>query len=524
MKLNKILSIFLVTVFTISFSCINVFAEEETMCEKVGIGDLSTHKIIKCDGKESTDTPTLIANTQIINLGDSIGVYSSPFDSYRITGSSLCAAILGKKTLDFDAATELTSNGYSIIYIAPSGSEDASQAVEDGGIIRATKDEEVINIPISAKTVLKTYDGNQIGVDWQNNGGAGVHRGPNTTDPAGKTSDDKIFWFSVGAGATINTARAHNHNINTINSPKTVITVEFAVRVTGDAVASIENNNQGYQLMKFKSDGVFSYRSQDKNGMVDVEACDDGSKWHNVAFVYDYAGNRVIYYFDGIKLPELGRVTSDELTGLRFVVPNGTYVNGGTVEFDNLRISRGFYEPYLPTSLTALSSDVTIEDNTVLYDGEKVTSISQLTDALETDADRITVYSDKTMKTETDTLSDGNMMVLYKEATDSYSYYELKSLKVTVEDVEFIRDGNNISCKAQLKYPGSEGIDVTLVMTLIDGNGRIRKVVSSPATKVAGNDTLETPAIDGEGLTPKAFFISNWKFREGISTTIFEEE
>lgn len=524
MKLNKILSIFLVTVLTISSSCINVFAEEQTLCEKVGIGDLSSHKVIMSDGNEYADSPTLIANTQIINLGSSIGAYSSPHSTYRITGDSLCAAILGTDTLNYDSEAVLTSEGYSLHYIGPSGSEEKNQTVEAGGYIRATKEQEIIDIPIVDKTTLKTYDGNQIGVDWQNNGGTGVHRGVNSSDLAGKASDDTIFWFSVGAGAVVNTARAHNHNIDTLNTPGTVITVEFAMRVTGDVVAVVENNNQGYQLMKFNSDGTFSYRCHDKNAMIDVKACSDGSLWHNVALVYDYAGNRVIYYFDGQRLPELGRITTDELTGLRFIVANGTYTQGGTAEFDNLRISRGFYKPYEPASLTSVSSDVTVENDTVLYDAEKLKDISMLTTTLETDADRITVYKDKTLREVSETLDDGNMLVLYSEETDAYSYYELKSLQVTVKSVDFVKDGGKVSCRAELEYPGADGTDVTLVMALVGADGRVVRLTSSPVTTVAGSSILETPAIDGEELAPKAFFINNWVLREGISSTIFEEE
>ncbi|MBR5506032.1 MAG: hypothetical protein IKV73_06990 [Clostridia bacterium] len=527
MKLNKTVCIILAIILSISFSATNVFAEEPTLCEKVGIGDLSSHKIIKLDGNENSGSPTLMANTQIINLGNSIGVFSSPLSGFKITGDSVRAAILGSNVLKPEFETTLTSEGYTIQYVSPSGSSDGNQTVEAGGIIRAVKGQETIDIPVVDKTVLKTYDGNQIGMDWQNNGGTIVYRDVNTADLAGKANDDKIFWFKVNAGASVNTARAHNHNINTLNTPQTVITVEFAVRVTGDAVATIENNNNGWQMMKYTSDGTFTYRSEAKNAMVDVAACSDGTQWHNVAMVYDYAGARIIYYFDGQMLPELGRNTAGsayELTGIRFVVPNGTYAKGGTVEFDNLRISRGFYKPYSPTTLSSNSSDVSVEKGSILYDGEKVTSVAQLTSVLTTDADTVTIYKDKTLKETSDTLNDGNVMVLYKQDTDAFSYYELKSLKVTVNSINFARVDGKVSCNATLSYPGSDGTEVTLVMALIDSDGRIAKLASSPATEVTGTKILETPAIDAAGLTPKAFFINNWTLREAISSTIFEEE
>ena len=112
---KRVISILTAITLLCSFSLTNIFAEQ-TLCEKVGIGDLSAHTVIKLDGNEGTPEQTNIQNTQIINLGSSIGVFSNPWnDDYRISGDSVCSAILN--STDLNLTEQATSEGYNIEYI-----------------------------------------------------------------------------------------------------------------------------------------------------------------------------------------------------------------------------------------------------------------------------------------------------------------------------------------------------------------------------------------------------------------------
>ncbi|MBR5504969.1 MAG: hypothetical protein IKV73_01480, partial [Clostridia bacterium] len=344
--LKRTIVIFLVISLALTFPAANSFAAQ-TLCELIGIGDLSANKIIILDGAEGTSAQKTVTNTQIINLGDSIGVFSNPWNTdYRISGDSLRSAILNSTDLNLSDEAASTSEGYNIKYISPMEVGDGTQTV-DGGVVRAEKDGAAIDVPIVTSKVLASYDGSHIGTDWSN-APSGTSLKRNVTGLAGKLVNDNAFQFTVNAGTTLkssNPARADTRGIDTLNTPKTVVTVEFEIRVTGDAVGLVERNS-GYSLMKLSADGILSYKSYDDNAIIDVQVCSDASQWHDVAITYDYAADRIIYYFDGEMLPKTGNAISGaDLTEIRFGLDNITYTTGGTVCVDNLYINRGYYNP-----------------------------------------------------------------------------------------------------------------------------------------------------------------------------------
>lgn len=525
--LNKRFTAWLVvTIFSLSLFSTSAFAVQP-MCDEVGIAsDLSSHKIIKLDGAEGTSGQSTITNTQIINLGDSIGIFSSPWNPYyRITTSSAVSALLNSDNINLSKEEAVTDSGYHIACFNSDGIDDKGSIADGGSKIVATKDDVTYEIPVVDSVLLANYDETDIGKDWKNApSGTSIKR--DVPGLGGKASDDCALVFTVNPEKTLssgNPLRADNRDIASLNSPKTVITLQFSIRITGDVVASLQRNG-GYDLFKLTSDGMMKYYCYDKQKNVEVKVCDDMSYWHNVAITYDYAGNRLIYYFDGEQLPYTGDLASSTLSELRFGVASSTYQTGGTVAFDNLKINRGYFKPFERISVTPVDLDVAVESDSIVVNPENVLTLEDVMSKIETNATNYRFYSDGTFSTECDSLEFGSILVLCDEVNDIYSYYKIERLKLEVVDFKIIKEGTQAYAVASMKYPLSKGESATLVMGLIDSDGRICSLVSSPETKIVGTQDIVTPAVEVGECTPCAFIISNWSQRSSIHKTIIYEE
>ncbi|MBQ4528290.1 MAG: heparinase II/III family protein [Clostridia bacterium] len=389
MFLKKMISVLLVAMLTMSVFSLNSYANQSVL-SKVGIAeDMSSHSVIKLDGNMGTALQTNIENTQVVNLGDSIGLFSSPWNPYyRLTHDSCVSAILNSQKLNLDEDERVTSEGYSLQYFDSNGIHDSSKTVEAGGWIEAVRDSETIKIPVVDFSELEFFDGSEIGKDWSNSP-SGTYINRYAENMGGKISSDTCLQLNVDRETVIsssNPLRCDNRSIGSLNSPKSVITVEFDIRVTGDAVASVRRNN-GYNIFKLSSDGILKYYSYDNQGNVEIDVCKDASLWHKIAFTYDYAGNRILYYFDGEILGCTGDLTFEDLTELRFGIDNGTYESGGSVCFDNLSVYRGYYKKseQSPISVLCRQGTVSAQYNSkeagnvlilALYEGCEMTDVT----------------------------------------------------------------------------------------------------------------------------------------------------
>lgn len=408
MKVKKVLSIIATIAMLCSLFAVSVAAGEETLCAKVGIAsDLSATKIIKYDGTQFQDAPNLNTNYQVINLGDKLGVFSLSY--YKVTGKSLCALLLGQTNLKFDAAETLTSTGYKLEYYTPAGIKDESAAVENGGTLRATKDDDVVNIPIVDSVHLISG-----GIGAFNTGGTTMK---NLKGLGGKAFDDESYQIAVPPLTNISTARARAVNINSKNTPLTMITAEFQLRITGDVKVNVYNNNGNSSV--FSYDGTLSKRTypNTSGALTSHTVCDDASLWHNVAVEFNYPDNRVYWYYDGVKVAGDAGLCNSAITELRFEINGSNFAEGGTVEIDNLIIHRGAYTGRgITVSKKSASDNVGIDTTAkkIYYKGDSLTKADLAAALAEiTDASDIKLYADTTLaEAAPDTIADGNAAVL----------------------------------------------------------------------------------------------------------------
>ncbi|MBQ4528288.1 MAG: hypothetical protein II998_09465 [Clostridia bacterium] len=437
---------------------INVSAEE-SLCDKVGIPeDLSSHVLVKFDGNETSANPTTIANTQIINLGDSIGMFSSPWNSYyKITANSGRAAILNSTNIYMSGQDAVTSKGYQLYCISADGTSNGLATVENNGWIMAIGEHDTVNIPIVDSFELAYTDGDSIGIS---NFPSGVTA--NTKAVGGKAFDDNSIEFVVAPGAVLNSAnpaRVVFNKVKTLNSPKTVVTAEFSVRVTGDAVAYVERNG-GIKLFELTSDGIFKYKSYDKGVNVEEKVCDDASQWHNVAITYDYAGNRIVYYFDGVKLAATGNLTSSaDLTEVRLCVKSQEYVEGGSVAYDDFVLRRGYYTGAgTQLNVKNLAENIAVDTNAkkIYYNSDDI-DVTAVCDEItaSTDASKASAYTDASLtESATGNIQPSNVIVV---KTADKIHYETYTVEKRSNELVVISENGMIKA-TQLYNNGSDNL------------------------------------------------------------------
>ncbi len=283
-------------------------------------------------------------------------------------------------------------------------------------------------------------DGNEIGVykDYRN---SNITWSETTGGLGGKAQDDKSFVFTatdIPEGAAKKSAGVKYASLDWTKD----YVFEMNILVDGaDATVNFQYEDNGYELIKYLSDGTFMYRENDT--YVDAGKYETGI-WHRLVIWFDGAsdnGNprrRHSIYLDGEKLTEDGKYMSNAAA---LIMPgiNAATSSEGIVAIDD------FKAYYLDNDYTPSTADMVVTENTtaltfntmsktLTYNPYVYADLASLIQGIEdaTQSKYTAVFADSDLSVKADELTDECILVFTSPNGKSYAYYDLREM--TKED------------------------------------------------------------------------------------------
>ena len=386
------------------------------------------------DSIKTTDSADLKFNAETNTVTYNSGVYSTPaelIDVIKAATDCTYAGIFDDSTLS-ESASELTDSSI-LVFTSPNGSTYSYWSLK--------------SIYIDENTISNEYgynkDGNEIGVynDYKN---TNITWSESVGGLGGKAQGDKSFVFT----ATEIPANADDKSAGVkyagLDYNKDYV-FEMNVLVDGaEATVNFQYEDNGYELIKYLSDGTFLYRENDT--YVEAASKYETGKWHRLVIWYDgtdgtSSRRRHSIYLDGVRLTENGKYLTN---GAAMIMPGiNAYTSfEGTVAFDDFKAYYvgGDYTPDSADAIVTENSDNLIFDTsakTITYNKYAYSTTDALIAAVKTAAG--CTYA---------SLLDNDTLVFTSPNGKSYAYYTIK--KMTEEEAMMSTVG--LSSNSNLVY------------------------------------------------------------------------
>ena len=391
--LKKIISLISAAAIVFSLAAVNIQAEDETLCDAVGITESLSNKIIKFDGNRYGAAPTLIDNYQIVPLGDSIGIFSNPSNNdYKVFATAARVALVGGNKNDDRNNT--TSKGYKITITSSDKTSglNGDDTVVGGNWVKAEKTgAETIWIPI-VDSYIAQYDsdiGSKATMNLPNANAAVSHEG----SVGGRAFDDNASVFRT----TDWPGKARF----SFAAPNCVCTYEVSVYAPNEGTAIIYGDNSSVQPDKLVSftggkfgTGYLKYDTAPWSGMKTY----DSQAWHRVAVTFDPMRGQRWLYVDGELISNaLGFNNPALYKNVEFGIRDAAL--GGFVAYDDFVLSYGFYNPSANNVELKSDANITVEDNTLNYNPSNIGTVSAFIDSVKaiSNASDVKLYTDETL-------------------------------------------------------------------------------------------------------------------------------
>ncbi|MBE7050101.1 MAG: LamG domain-containing protein [Ruminococcaceae bacterium] len=374
----------------------------------------------------TTDTEYLKFDTTKETITYNPEVYSSPeslAEAIKNATNSTYVKIYEDSTLSQEVTT--LSDGNVAEFTSPGGTVTANWQIKA--------------LSTDANLISGDYgydkDGNEIGVykDYRN---SNITWSETTGGLGGKSQDDKSFVFTatdIPEGAAKKSVGVKYAGLDYNKD----YVFEMNILVDGaDATVNYMYEDNGYELIKYLSDGTFMYRENDT--YVDAGKYETG-KWHRLVIWYDGTDGtsqrrRHSIYLDGERLTENGKY----MTNTAAVIMPGidAYTSSeGTVAFDDFKAYYvgGDYSPNPADKIAFENSDnlnFNEDTKTLVYNPYVYTDVTSVIQAVETAAQsKYTVlFSDSSLSSKAEELTDECVLVFTSPNGKSYGYYSLNAM------------------------------------------------------------------------------------------------
>ena len=437
-KVKQILSLLLTAAMLMSAVGITAFADDETLCEKVGITESLSSQIIKFDNQRYQNPPTLADNYQIIPLGDCLGVFSDPnSDDRRVSANAAKVALAGGSCNDDRNNANAKGYKFSIVQADKSTGLGGDDAVVGGQYVKAEKGSEAVYIPIVDSYADASLPQNGLTSGYCPDG-SGLDR--SKAGFAGRGFDETAAVFTVPAGA----ATPKNFRIECSNKAevKTITTYYVSAYFDGET-SLVLTGDGGKDLVRVAKDGTVKFANGDSYLDADGVKLAKG-EWHRFAYVVNMPYDWEELYIDGVRAQSGSQKNTgtwkSHITQIRMGA--GEDSGAGTIAFADFRVTRGYYSAADETAAKNLSDTISISGGTITVDTRLIPDVKSLKTAINA-AGEVKIYTDSTKTAYADTLANGCVAVILSPSGGVREEYAIAIEESELTDMQKI--GLNVS-------------------------------------------------------------------------------